>query len=489
MPRTVPADLENALAAAPAAREYFWSLPPEQVDEWVAWVEGARMPRARRNRIAETVRRLGGGRPAAALATDDTIVATNGNVATNGARPVAGPPRESPWLWLLAIVGLLGIAALIYFLAVRNNDSGSKPAPAAVSAKSTVPKVVGLREPAARFQLEQKKLATTVVKLAAAQPRGIVVGQKPKQGATVPHGTAVTIVVSTGPATVTLVRVVGLPAPVATKRLQAQGFATTIKQVASAKAPGTVIAQKPAAGGLAKAGTVVVLDVAKSTVAVPDVSGQTAPAATAALKRAGLSVTAVQVPSSQPQGTVVAQSPAAGRKVASGSNVRLNVSKGTAQQQQTTTQAAPQTTTQSGSVSSLPAAPPQGSGNDYRGMRLAPAVQQLAQGRQQAVVQYVASTKPAGIVVSNGTVGSKMRLSVSAGPHPAPSIDLPDVTGEDAAQAQSDLQTAGFTVVTVQWPVSDQSSDGTVVFETPAGGGTAPRGVAIVLYVGSTTTG
>jgi serine/threonine-protein kinase len=105
------------------------------------------------------------------------------------------------------------------------------------------------------------------------------------------------------------------------------------------------------------------------------------------------------------------------------------------------------------------------------------------------LVQYVASTKPAGIVVSNGTVGSKMRLSVSAGPRPAASIDLPDVTGEDAAQAQSDLQTAGFTVVTVQWPVSDQSSDGTVVFETPVGGGTAPRGVAIVLYVGSTTTG
>ena len=483
MPRTVPADLENALAAAPAARETFWSLPPERVDEWVAWVESARMPGARRRRIAETVRRLG-GRPVAT----DTVVATNGSGPTNGARPLAAPPRESPWLWLLAIVGLLGIAALVYFLAVRNNDSSSKPPPAAAVAKSTVPKVVGLREPAARFQLEQQKLATTVVKLAAAQPRGIVVGQKPKQGATVPRGTAVTLVVSTGPATVTLPGVVGLPAAVATKRLQALGFASTLKQVASAKAPGTVIAQTPAAGGLTKSGTVVVLDVSKRTVSVPDVIGQTELAATAALKRVGLSATAVQVPSSQPQGTVIAQSPAAGQRVASGSSVRLNVSKGAAAQQ-TTTQATPQTTTQSGSVSSLPAVPPQGSGNDYRGMRLEPAVQQIAQGRQQAVVQYVASTKPAGVVVSNGTVGSKMRLSVSAGPHPAAPIGLPDVSGEDAAQAQSELETAGFAVVTVQWPVSDQSSDGTVVLETPGGGGTAPRGAAIVLYVGSTTTG
>ena len=103
-------------------------------------------------------------------------------------------------------------------------------------------------------------------------------------------------------------------------------------------------------------------------------------------------------------------------------------------------------------------------------------------------MQYVASTKPLGIVVSNGTVGSKMRLSVSAGPKPGQATDLPDVTTEDSSQAQTDLQSAGFTVVEVQWPVSDPSADGTVVYETPTGGSAQePKGVAIVLYVGTSS--
>jgi len=63
------------------------------------------------------------------------------------------------------------------------------------------------------------------------------------------------------------------------------------------------------------------------------------------------------------------------------------------------------------------------------------------------------------------------------------------VTGQDADQAQSQLQSAGFTVIEVQWPVSDQSTDGTVVYETPTGSAQAPRGVAIVVYIGSASTG
>jgi beta-lactam-binding protein with PASTA domain len=400
-------------------------------------------------------------------------------------------------LWFLALVLLIGIGALSYWFAVRNDHSSAKPASVVVSAKATVPKVVGLRQQAAQFQLRQDKLAVTVVKRAAAKPRGIVVGQKPKSGASVPQGTPVTIVVSSGPPGVKLPSVVGLAAADAAKRLQDMKLTPTLKQVPSKEAPGTVIAQKPPAGALAKPGTPVVLEVSKSktSVAVPDVSGQTQQDATAALRQAGLNATVAQVPSSQPKGTVVAQSPAAGQKVAQGRSVRLNVSNGATQQattQQTTTQ---QTTTQttttqpSGTSSSLPPAPPQGSGNDYRGMQLAQAVEKIAQGRQQAIVVYVASTKPAGTVVSNGTVGSKMRLAVSAGSKPGPPTDRPNVTGEDAAQAQSDLESAGFSVLTLQWPVSDQSANGTVVYQTPAGGGRSPRGVTIVLYIGSYSGG
>jgi beta-lactam-binding protein with PASTA domain len=491
MARPVPADLEDALAASPAAREHFWALPPEQVDEWVDWVERARMPRTRRRRIAEAVRRLGGRRPVAAK----TMVSKT-MVKTNGAGPVAAPPRDSLALWLLALALLVGIAALVYWFAVRNHHDSAKPG--AVVVRATVPQVVGLREQAAQFQLRQQKLAATVVKRAAVKPRGIVVEQNPKAGARVPKGAPVMLFVSNGPPGAKLPNVVGLAVADATKRLRAMKLVPLLKQATSKQAAGTVIAQKPAAGELAKPQTPVVLEVARSKarVAVPDMSGQMLQEALTNLTHARLAATAVQVPSSQSKGTVVGQSPLAGQKIAQGSRVRLNVSAGsgasqTATRQPTTTQPSmSQPTMQpSGTRSSLPPAPPQGSGNDYRGMQLARAVEKLAQGRQQAIVLYVASAKPAGIVVSNGTVGAKMRLAVSAGPKPGTSTDLPDVSGEDAAQAQTDLESAGFSVRTVQWPVSDQSTAGTVVYATPAGGGKAPGGATIVLYVGSTSGG
>ena len=72
---------------------------------------------------------------------------------------------------------------------------------------------------------------------------------------------------------------------------------------------------------------------------------------------------------------------------------------------------------------------------------------------------------------------------MSAGAQPSTSVDVPDVTGEDAATAEGDLRSAGFTVVQAQWPVSDASLDGTVVYETPSSAQQAPRGAAIVIYV------
>jgi hypothetical protein len=160
--------------------------------------------------------------------------------------------------------------------------------------------------------------------------------------------------------------------------------------------------------------------------------------------------------------------------VQQGGTVRLNVAakappKATTTHATTTT--APPTTTQAQT------------GNDYRGMRLGAAVQKIAQGRQQVVVQYVASSQPAGVVVANSNAGNKVQLQISAGARPQPGTSVPDTTGEDAPTAQHDLTSAGFSVLTVQWPVSDASSDGTVVYQTPTG--QAPKGSTVVVYVGA----
>jgi serine/threonine-protein kinase len=270
--------------------------------------------------------------------------------------------------------------------------------------------------------------------------------------------------------------VVGLAAADAVKALQERKLTATLQQKPSQQAPGTVLAQTPKAGSRAKPGTNVVLQVAKgkAAVAVPDVVGQSQQQAASTLQQAGLKATTAQVPSSQPKGTVVAQNPAAGQKVSQGSSVRLNISRGPATPSTTTT-----------ATTRTPTTAPPSSGNDYTGMRLQQAIQKITQGRQQAIVVYVASAQPAGIVVANSRAGSRERLQVSAGSNPQPATTVPDVTGEDAATAQQHLQAAGFTVIQATWPVSDSTQDGLVVYETPAGGHQAPKGSAIVIYVGT----
>jgi serine/threonine-protein kinase len=64
------------------------------------------------------------------------------------------------------------------------------------------------------------------------------------------------------------------------------------------------------------------------TVSVPDVTGQPQEAAQRQLNTAGLKAGVVYVPSDQPQGTVVSQSPAAGTTAKRGTRIQLNVSLG-----------------------------------------------------------------------------------------------------------------------------------------------------------------
>ena len=135
-------------------------------------------------------------------------------------------------------------------------------------------------------------------------------------------------------------------------------------------------------------------------------------------------------------------------------------------------------------VRSTTPAPPS-SGNGYTGMQLQPAIRKLTQGQQQAIVSYVSSSRAAGVVVASSNAGTRTRFQVSSGASPQPLSSVPDVTGEDAATAVQDLQTAAFTAIQATWPVSDASQVGQVVYETPAGGSQAPGGSAIVVYVGS----
>src|SRR5439155_18100677 len=76
--------------------------------------------------------------------------------------------------------------------------------------------------------------------------------------------------------------------------------------------------------------------------------------------------------------------------------------------------------------------------------------------------------------------GTTITLSVSKGPKTS---TVPDVTSEDQASAQSQLQASGFKVKVQTQPTSDQSQDGFVPPQNPPGGTQAPQGSTVTIVV------
>ena len=124
--------------------------------------------------------------------------------------------------------------------------------------------------------------------------------------------------------------VVSLPLAPAVTRLQDEGFKTDIVNQPSGARPGTVFAQQPSPGVEIDEGSTVTLLVSRgpANVDAPNLVGLTEKAARDRLAAAGLAVRLFEVPSDEPQGTVVAQNPGSGERVSKDARVRINVSKG-----------------------------------------------------------------------------------------------------------------------------------------------------------------
>ena len=181
-----------------------------------------------------------------------------------------------------------------------------------------------LRE--AGFKPEQKLEASTTV------PVGKVIGTVPSAGAGVLQGSAVTVLVSSGPAPVNVPSLSGETRSAAQSTLESEGLAlgTVSERESSTATPGTVISQSPAPGTSAKAGATVSVTIAKkpkpTNVTVPTVVGLSEVEAEAALERVGLvaSVSSEAAEASQ-QGKVVRQSPTGGTKAPKESTVLIYV--------------------------------------------------------------------------------------------------------------------------------------------------------------------
>jgi serine/threonine-protein kinase len=193
--------------------------------------------------------------------------------------------------------------------------------------------------------------------------------------------------------------VVGLRIDDAVTRLQGDGFKVQITRQSNAKPPDLVFGQNPAPDTKADEGSTVRLLVSNgpSTATVPNAVGLTESEARSQLVKAGFVVVTREVFSDQPAGTVVAQEPAAGERVAPGTKVRLNVSKG------------------SGNVD-VP---------DEVGSPLEQAQAELTAKGFKVAVTRVPSDQPIDTVVAQSPSGgqarkgSTVRLNVSEGPQTA----------------------------------------------------------------------
>ena len=178
-------------------------------------------------------------------------------------------------------------------------------------------------------------------------------------------------------------------------RLEEDGFDSQVTEAPNDADEGVVFAQDPTAGSEADEGSTVTIDVSTgpATTPIPNAIGLDETAARDRMATAGFEVNVVEVFSDEPDGTVVAQNPAAGSEAAAGKTVRLNVSKG------------------SGLVD-VPS---------VVGLLVDDAVSELEAVGLDANVVEVPSAEPAGTVVAQNPTsgqaqeGSSVRLNVAAG--------------------------------------------------------------------------
>jgi beta-lactam-binding protein with PASTA domain len=445
--RELPADVAAALDRVPEARDRFAALPPERQVEWLNWVDHGRGRRGRAARTDEMVRRL---------------------LPAETADPAGPPPERYWWLWLLLLLLLVIGGLLAWWLLARGDD------------KATVPNVIGLRAPVAVERIHEKDLDATSVTGPSKRPPGIVFAQRPGAGTQLGEGENVVISVSSGRLAVPDVS--GQPLQQAEQELTSAGFKTEVKRLASSRPKDIVIEQSPAAGVTAATGTTVTLTVSSGAkpVVVPQVVGQTQGAAVNALTAAGLKPVLHNVPSSRPAGTVVAQKPPAGNEVDKSSTVTLNVSTGTGPATTTTgTTTSPTTTSRSVSTPKV------------TGLAAAPALRRLNVQGLFATVVFQESDQPAGRVLTQSPAaatsaqrGSRVRITVSTGPNPQPAASVPDVTGQDRASATDALRSAGFRVLVLNRPTTNQGQDGNVIEQQPRAGSDIPGGSLVAIYIG-----
>ena len=284
----------------------------------------AEMPGGQQSTLILTAPAAGAAAGAGAAATMETQALGNGSGAGRGGKGRGGSTGKKkgggnrPAIWGIAAVIL---AALVVALALALTRGGSDMV--------AVPDVAGFDAPATSRAITDAGLVPTQRTQASDTVQvGVVIGTQPEAGTEVAKESTVTVLVSSGPAEVTVPNVVGEALEDAQATLEKAGFDVATEEVDSDRESGTVVRQAPKAGSMAGSGDTITLYVSKGVtkVSVPSVTGSSLSTARTRITDAGLtvgSVTEDDGSSGQSPGTVVGQDPSGGASVAKGTAVNL----------------------------------------------------------------------------------------------------------------------------------------------------------------------
>ena len=223
---------------------------------------------------------------------------------------------------------------------------------------ATVPYLIGDTEDGAKEKLKEAGLGDAIVEYEYSDTIAAnrVVSQSEEYGTEVEEGTQITIVISKGSKAFKMIKVVGMEADEAVKKLTDLGLAVDVSyEEGDANDENKVIKQDPDDGEDVTKGTKVkiVICTKSSVITVPDVEGKTKSEAEEIINDKKLNVKASEDYSdSVPEGTVIRQTPKAGEGAKEGDTVVIVISKGarpaetTRTTQQTTKQTTKKTTKQ-----------------------------------------------------------------------------------------------------------------------------------------------
>ena len=333
---------------------------------------------------------------------------------------------------------------------------------------ATVPNVVGTHKDAAMATVLAAHLSVRVTYTASATvPVHSIISQTPDPGSSVPQGTFVELIASSGPTIGVVPNVLGQSEAAATGGITGASLVVgSITRINHPTVPeGAVIFQNPGPGSTVPVGSAVSLTISlgPTMVTVPNVVGDTRSVATSKVVGANLGYVLTYAPDPVvPVHTIISQNPGGGTSVPLGSSVNLVASSG-----------------------ATAAVVPNVVGQQRTAAESAITGAGLILG---AVTQASHATVPAGAVISqtpaagsNAPPGSAVSLVVSMGP--AVPATIPNVVGQTRADAEQALIAAHFVLGTISQLNDATVPLGNVISQTPAGGSSALTGSSIDLVV------